>query len=126
MKRYFFTIASILVLALLSCSNEETKTKNQLALRPTVPIQANTVTDIDGNVYRIVTIGNQGWTQTNLNVSRYRNGDLIPQIQSESQWADFYWQNLTTGAWCYYENQTENVWSMANYTIGMQLMTQEV
>lgn len=110
MKKYCITITSILVLVMgiISCSNEETKKQNQVAARPTIPIQQNTVTDIDGNIYKIVIIGNQSWTQTNLNVSRYRNGDLIPQIQNESLWADFYWQNLTTGAWCYYENQTEN------------------
>jgi maltose-binding protein MalE len=83
MNKYCCIIASILVLVIgiSSCSNEETKTQNQVAARPTIPIQQNTVTDIDGNVYRIVTIGNQSWTQTNLNVSHYRNGDLIPQIQ---------------------------------------------
>jgi len=39
----------------------------------------------------------------NLNVSKYRNGDDIPQVKNASAWA-----NLTTGAWCYYENKTAN------------------
>ncbi len=103
MKKYYFTIASILYFALLSCSNEETKTQTQVALRPTVPILDRTVSDIDGNIYKIVTIGNQTWTKSNLNVSRYRNGDPIPQVQDPSQWA-----NLTTGAWCYYNNDPAN------------------
>jgi hypothetical protein len=50
-----------------------------------------------------VTIGSQVWTATNLDVSTYRNGDSIPQVQSQ-----YYWGNLTTGAWCYYENKTAN------------------
>lgn len=54
------------------------------------------VTDIDGNVYPSVTIGTQCWTQTNLNVSKYRNGDVIPQVTDPAAWF-----NLTTGAWCY-------------------------
>ena len=103
MKKYYFTIASILYFALLSCSNEETKTQTQVALRPTVPILDRTVSDIDGNIYKIVTIGNQTWTKSNLIVSRYRNGDPIPQVQDPSQWA-----NLTTGAWCYYNNDPAN------------------
>ncbi len=37
----------------------------------------NTVTDIDGNVYQTVTIGNQVWMAENLRTTRYRNGDLI-------------------------------------------------
>jgi uncharacterized protein (TIGR02145 family) len=50
-----------------------------------------------------VRIGNQVWTRTNLNVTTYRNGDKIPQVQDAKAWA-----NLKTGAWCYYENKTEN------------------
>ena len=39
----------------------------------------------------------------NLNVSKYRNGDAIPQVQDADAWS-----NLTTGAWCYYDNKTAN------------------
>ncbi len=35
------------------------------------------ITDIDGNVYSTVTIGNQVWLQQNLKTTRYSNGDLI-------------------------------------------------
>ncbi len=62
---------------------------------------STSVTDIDGNVYPIVNIGSQSWIQKNLNVSRYRNGDVIPQVTNASQWA-----NLTTGAWCWYVNDS--------------------
>lgn len=61
------------------------------------------ITDIDGNLYPSVTIGTQCWMQANLNVSKYRNGDPIPQVQDPTAWAA-----LTTGAWCYYENNTAN------------------
>jgi uncharacterized protein (TIGR02145 family) len=50
-----------------------------------------------------VTIGKQEWTTQNLNVTKYRNGDSIPQVTDDKQWA-----NLTTGAWCYYNNDPEN------------------
>ena len=61
------------------------------------------VADIDGNTYKTVIIGNQEWVSENLNVSHYRNGDLIPQVQEADKWS-----NLTTGAWCFYENETTN------------------
>jgi len=48
-------------------------------------------------------IGNQIWTTKNLDVATYRNGDAIPQVQDYTAWA-----NLTTGAWCYYANNTAN------------------
>lgn len=56
------------------------------------------VSDRDGNRYKTITTGNQVWMAENLNVSHYRNGDLIPQVQDSAKWA-----GLKTGAWCYYE-----------------------
>ena len=50
-----------------------------------------------------VQIGSQTWTTKNLDVETYRNGDPIPQVQNQNDWS-----NLTTGAWCYYENKGEN------------------
>ena len=50
-----------------------------------------------------VTIGKQTWMKKNLDVSRYRNGDVIPEVADLSTWV-----NLTTGAWCYYENKSDN------------------
>jgi uncharacterized protein (TIGR02145 family) len=46
-----------------------------------------------------VTIGTQVWMKKNLDVSTYRNGDTIPQVTDPQEWAE-----LTTGAWCYYNN----------------------
>jgi uncharacterized protein (TIGR02145 family) len=40
-------------------------------------VQAQTVTDIDGNVYNSVTISTQIWLKENLKTTRYSNGDLI-------------------------------------------------
>ena len=50
-----------------------------------------------------VKIGNQTWTSKNLDVTKYRNGDVIPQVQDVIAWSI-----LTTGAWCYFENKTAN------------------
>jgi uncharacterized protein (TIGR02145 family) len=46
-----------------------------------------------------VTIGTQQWMMTNLDVKTYRDGTVIPQVTDASEWA-----GLTTGAWCYYNN----------------------
>jgi len=46
-----------------------------------------------------VIIGTQTWKVCNLNVDTYRNGDPIPQVTDLTEWV-----NLTTGAWCYYNN----------------------
>jgi uncharacterized protein (TIGR02145 family) len=63
----------------------------------------NGLTDICGNNYPSVIIGQQEWMKKNLDVCKYRNGDIIPQVQDPTLWA-----NLTTGAWCYYQNNTAN------------------
>lgn len=36
-----------------------------------------TITDIEGNMYKTITIGNQKWMAENLRTSKYRNGELI-------------------------------------------------
>jgi len=67
--------------------------------RPAVYI----VKELDRNNYKSVKIGNQVWMVENLNVSRYRNGDSIPEVRDPVKW-----KNLTTGAWCYYGNNPDN------------------
>ena len=61
------------------------------------------VTDIDGNAYTTVKIGDQWWMAENLKVTRYSNGDMIPKVTSNSEWA-----NLIQGAYCAYDNDENN------------------
>jgi uncharacterized protein (TIGR02145 family) len=49
--------------------------------------------------YPSVTICCQTWMTKNLDVTTYRNGDPIPQVTGKPEW-----RALTTGAWCYYNN----------------------
>ena len=65
---------------------------------------AGTMTDQDGNVYKTVLIGNQLWMAENLKVTRYRNGDAIPNVTGKNKW-----ENLKTGAYCNYDNNSSNV-----------------
>jgi uncharacterized protein (TIGR02145 family) len=48
-------------------------------------------------------IGSAVWSAANLDVSTYRNGDVIPEVTDPTVWA-----SLTTGAWCYYNNDPAN------------------
>lgn len=45
----------------------------------------------------------RAWMPVNLDVTTYRNGYTIPQVTDSATWA-----NLTTGAWCYYDNDSSN------------------
>ena len=61
--------------------------------------QIGSITDVDGNTYNSLAYGNQAWTVENTEVVTYRDGTSIPQVT-----ANDVWESLTTGAWCYYEN----------------------
>ena len=55
------------------------------------------------NTFTCVAIGTQCWMVRNLDVTTYRNGDVIPQVTYATEWA-----GLTTGAWCWYDNGADN------------------
>lgn len=63
-----------------------------------------TVTDIDGNVYNTIKIGNKIWMKENLRSKRYLNGDSIPFISGNKKWSE-----TTEGAWSYYNNDTSQI-----------------
>lgn len=58
-----------------------------------------TVTDIDGNVYPTVIIGTQEWMAENLRTTKYSNGVAIDNVPDDAAWT-----GLTTGAYCWYNN----------------------
>ncbi len=84
---------------LQSCSSEPNSDGNSSNINEEGPI----LTDIDGNTYESISNCEQTWSKSNLNVSKYSDGTIIPQVTCKAQWA-----NLTTGAWCYYENYNSN------------------
>lgn len=59
----------------------------------------NTITDIDGNIYKTILIGDNWWMAENLKVTHYNDGTLIPEITDDEDWT-----NLSTGAFCWYDN----------------------
>ena len=59
--------------------------------------------DYDGNHYTVVHIGNQTWMAENLKTAHYRDGSAIPNVIVDTSWA-----NLSTGAYCDYNNLPAN------------------
>ena len=67
------------------------------------PEPEETVTDIDGNVYHTIKIGDQTWTVENPKVTRYSDGTAIPHVTDDTAWGTL-GDNDTDAAWCYYAN----------------------
>ncbi len=64
------------------------------------PACAQTVTDIDGNVYNTVTINGQEWMAENLATSHYQDGTPINLVPDYSAWNN----QINSGARCFFFN----------------------
>ncbi len=60
------------------------------------------VTDVDGNNYTTVIIGNQEWMAENLRTANYNNGDSIYNILTDGAW-----NSASEGAWCWFNNDMQ-------------------
>ncbi|MCZ4407271.1 FISUMP domain-containing protein [Cryomorphaceae bacterium 1068] len=63
------------------------------------PVCPQSVTDLDGNQYTVVQIGNACWTGENLKVTQFNNGDEIPNLEPASEWL-----STTEVAYCNFNN----------------------
>lgn len=95
LSTYTFAIIGVcLLLLVVGCTNDDN------TITPTTPPPTPTnVTDADGNVYNIVTIGTQKWMAKNLKTTKYKNGSAIPLVTDGTAWS-----NLSTPGYCLYEN----------------------
>mgnify|MGYP006284028831 CR=1 FL=1 len=57
------------------------------------------VKDSDGNIYQTVILGQQTWFAENLRTTTYKDGTPIVNVSDGE-----IWRNLTTPAYCWYEN----------------------
>ncbi len=99
MKRiieYFIIIGAIISLIFsISCKKED----NDIQTPPTSNNESGTVSDIDGNIYNTVKIGDQWWMTENLKTTKYNDGTSIPNVPDNTIWS-----NLSTDAFCWYNN----------------------
>jgi uncharacterized protein (TIGR02145 family) len=55
------------------------------------------------NSLKSVKIGSQIWLSEDLDVSNFRNGDIVPQARTSDEWIAA--KENHQPAWCYYENK---------------------
>jgi uncharacterized protein (TIGR02145 family) len=70
-----------------------------------ISILENNSNNSQANIKSVV-IGTQTWTTENLNVSTFRNGDLIPEASTLEEWRNAGEKKKPT--WCYYNNDPKN------------------
>ena len=102
MKHKYFCTIFVVLLSLSPLTKSETGTPGTV-LNDEVN---GTVTDIDGNVYRTIKIGEQWWMAENLRVKHYRYGDTIPYLVDNTTWGS--WAGLKIGACCSYNHDEAN------------------
>ena len=90
------------LLATFSCKKESSN--HQL------PIQESDASDMTARGYPYIHINGQRWMTRNLDVTRYANGDKIPHVRNRKVW-----DTLTTGAWCWYNNDSAKALFTAGY-----------
>ncbi len=62
-----------------------------------------TLSDVDGNIYKTIQIGNQTWMAENLKVSKFNNGVLINEVNG-----NLIFSNGGNPAWCVYNDSIQN------------------
>jgi len=86
-------------------NSEGTTYGNEQSFTTNSPFVGGQITDIDGNGYQTVKIGEQWWMAENLKVTRYADGTEIPLITDNGDW--IYVGELGK-AYCYYNNNINN------------------
>ena len=102
---HLFIVSISFLLLTISCSKDETE-------------KPATVTDIDGNTYKTITIGTQVWMQENLKVTKLNDGTAIDLVTDNIEWGD-------TGSpgYCWYDNDVNNKGTYGGYYNCYTVMT---
>lgn len=77
---------------------------NEIMFTKTNISASTSVTDIDGNEYQTVRIGNQLWMCENLRTTRFRNGDIIPTTTPATK--DIRFEYMPKYQWAYKGDET--------------------
>jgi uncharacterized protein (TIGR02145 family) len=92
---------------LTKCTEESAQLKQEIErlnglLKTTSKNNLTASSKSSKNNFTTIKIGNQTWMSENLNVTKFRNGDIILEAQTDELWIKAAEQKVA--AWCYYDN----------------------
>ena len=111
-KRYYIKTYAQNSIGVFYGNEIEFKTKSKIG-------DVGVGTDIDGNTFGTVVMSDDKiWMSENLQVTKFKNGDDIPQITNSSEW-----KTTTSPAWCYMDNNPQKTklynWYAVNDSRGL-------
>ncbi len=89
----------LVVLSVYACNKEENGPSEQLI---------ETVTDVDGNEYQTIKIGEQIWMAENLKVTKLNDGSSISAYDFDPDNDDWFWNGKTTPMYVFPDNSDLN------------------
>ena len=113
MKKIKPILIILLFISIISCEKDDSKINNNTKVPIYKKVLSDTILiDIDSNRYKIVSINDKKWMAENLRVTHYRNGDTIPCLKSNYEWA-----NAEMGGYSFYKNDSTNLKIFGNIYI---------
>lgn len=85
-------VSGLLLLFAFSCKKDEEEA-------PAIQHETGTVTDVEGNVYKTVKIGNQWWMAENLKVKKYRDSSAVMYVGNLGPGDSAAWSGNVIGAY---------------------------
>lgn len=86
MKKVIVILSSITLLA--ACSQETKEANYTRCPQANAKDVVSTVTDIDGNTYKTIKIGDNEWLASNLKTTKLNDGTAIKNITDNKEWAE--------------------------------------
>ncbi len=102
MKRYCSIMGFLTIVLLIASCNRDVELEEGIYLyegEMLFSIIPNAVTDVDGNTYTAVRIGNQIWMRENVRTTKYADGTSIAHESTSS---------YNVAYWCYPNNNSSN------------------
>jgi uncharacterized protein (TIGR02145 family) len=142
---WFFLLMILLLIGLTVCTKEKPLLKVEASaleaaddeesdtteVKPTALIAQiifnpdltyDSVSDIDGNIYKTIQIGTQSWMAENLKTTRYNDGTQIPLVVGVGKYGALYsWYTVNTGKLCLtgWHAPSDDEWKQLEMALGM-------